>query len=628
MLEPKPIIVYHIASMGHWQDVVREQLGLLKEAGLDDIRVTQVGDGTEWLLRAFAEHDLRMTLVQADQNIMHYETFALLEIERLAKVENVVCPILYLHTKGVSDPGHRGKQAWRRAMNEHVVRRWRENMRHLKNGYDAVGVGWMQHGEQHFSGNFWMANPDWIRRLPDYVGYHSAKNFVRYSCEMWIGAQQWCRAYSLVWADQPLWEWDEYQFDAAFDNRSPTCFRNSLLNSRDSLGRWLNYHDLTGEGVEVGVDEGHFAACVLNDWKGKKLHLVDSWESTAEPHNATTDRHQLEFDKLADKVRERFSWQIANGTVQVHRQPSIHAAASFGDGTLDWVYLDGDHSYQGVAADIRVWWPKLRDGGVLLGHDYLDGKHFNCWFGVKTAVDAWSHVNGLRVFTTCDDGPAISWYIWKSIGSKADKVTVISGFVPPGHGLDAEVMANHQRYAQRQGYTYIPIEGPFDPSRSPCHSKHPIIRDSLSRVEPGEWIVWVDTDVVFLDPQCQIHQMLGSRFDAVAGAYWIHDQLTPNGGILAFRSCDRATHWLADAWRGMPQKYWADHLPGDELALRLVLDRSDARGWLTIPMSQFGSQPELGWQENPQVVHITSYHTKLRKAILRDCLAIARSKGL
>jgi hypothetical protein len=215
-----PIVVYHVAAMGNWQDVLREQLTLLRVCELagelakigDCVRVTHVGLGVEYLHAAAAEHGVPIQVVLSDPNIHHFETFAMITIERLAKVELVQRPILYLHTKGVSSPGHRGKIRWRHAMELCTVARWRQNVKHIADGagYDAVGVNWHQHGQQHFSGNFWIARPDWIRRLPDYVAYHHALSLTRYTCEMWIGAQQWCRAYSLLCADEPWHAYDNW----------------------------------------------------------------------------------------------------------------------------------------------------------------------------------------------------------------------------------------------------------------------------------------------------------------------------------------------------------------------------------------------------------------------------------
>ena len=207
----RPICVYHVAAMGDWRDVVREQLGTLADAGFgadsaDPVRVTFVGTGLEWFAEEAARFGVHVVIVRADENVNHYETFAVLEVERLAKSERVTRPVLYLHTKGVSSAGDLHKRRWRLLMEEHVVRRWEACVARLQEGYDAAGCGWWTHGEQHFSGNFWIASADWLRKLPDYVNYHHAKGLSRYSCEMWIGAHQWCRAYECFANNQQFWQ--------------------------------------------------------------------------------------------------------------------------------------------------------------------------------------------------------------------------------------------------------------------------------------------------------------------------------------------------------------------------------------------------------------------------------------
>lgn len=200
-----PHVVYHVASMGNVAEVADEQFRLLAESGLTDVRVTHVGPGWEAVRDTAERHGVRPTLVRSDPNVNHYETFGLLEVDRLARAEQTDRPVLYLHTKGVSNPADYGKVLWRRLMNDHVVRRWRSNLGHLV-GHDAVGVNWITGGLQHFSGNFWLARPDWLRRLPEYAAYHASRDFVRYACETWIGAAQYCDAVSLGCRDHNFWQ--------------------------------------------------------------------------------------------------------------------------------------------------------------------------------------------------------------------------------------------------------------------------------------------------------------------------------------------------------------------------------------------------------------------------------------
>lgn len=68
--------------------------------------------------------------------------------------------------------------------------------------------------------------------------------------------------------------------------------------------------------------------------------------------------------------------------VEFIHAPSVHAAKLFDDNSLDLVFLDGDHTYKSVVQDIVAWFPKIKENGILAGHDYDD-----FWPGVKQGVN-------------------------------------------------------------------------------------------------------------------------------------------------------------------------------------------------------------------------------------------------
>lgn len=177
-------VVYHVAAMNDWQNVVIEQLKMLREVGLTDILVTFVGDGLEWFFDAARAYGITVNLRRYSPNVSHYETFAMLLIEQLAKESDT--PIMYFHTKGVSVPPDAGKRKWRKLMEKYVIRKWKENLKLLES-HDVVGVDWLHCDHPHFVGNFWMARADWIRRLEPFVTFHHNLRLVRFSCEFWIG---------------------------------------------------------------------------------------------------------------------------------------------------------------------------------------------------------------------------------------------------------------------------------------------------------------------------------------------------------------------------------------------------------------------------------------------------------
>jgi len=74
--------------------------------------------------------------------------------------------------------------------------------------------------------------------------------------------------------------------------------------------------------------------------------------------------------------------------LRVMKLPSLEAAPLFKDGYFDLVFIDGDHSYDAVIADIKAWIPKVRNGGILCGHDYEPvSKEKKSWQDVIHAVD-------------------------------------------------------------------------------------------------------------------------------------------------------------------------------------------------------------------------------------------------
>ena len=102
--------------------------------------------------------------------------------------------------------------------------------------------------------------------------------------------------------------------------------------------------------VEVGVYCGCSAAYMLveivNSGKQIKLDLVDTGDS---------------FSASLTVLKDHFK-PVITGSVQ--------AATEYDDASLDFVYIDADHSYESVTADINAWLPKIKSGGYLGGHDW------------------------------------------------------------------------------------------------------------------------------------------------------------------------------------------------------------------------------------------------------------------
>jgi predicted O-methyltransferase YrrM len=127
--------------------------------------------------------------------------------------------------------------------------------------------------------------------------------------------------------------------------------------------------------VEVGCWMGRSTTALASGTTGT-VYAVDTWEGSPE-HGEIMQ--SITPDNLY-KAFQHHTSDIPN--IVAIRQPSIHAASkqNWAD-RVDMVFLDGSHDYQSVIDDIRAWLPKIKDGGLLCGHDY------NYCPGVKRAVD-------------------------------------------------------------------------------------------------------------------------------------------------------------------------------------------------------------------------------------------------
>ena len=185
-----------------------------------------------------------------------------------------------------------------------------------------------------------------------------------------------------------------------------------VLRVRDEFPLWLNLLNLRSKGVEIGVQRGTFSTVLLSGWAGQHLTCIDPWRSfDPTSYHDTANVEQARQDANFEITRQRLA-PFGDRASQL-RKTSAEAAGDFAEGSLDFAYIDAQHHYEAVVEDIALWWPKVRLGGVLAGHDYLDGIVSGTDFGVKRAVDEFAQAQGLPVIASLEmDYP--SWFIVKA----------------------------------------------------------------------------------------------------------------------------------------------------------------------------------------------------------------------
>ncbi|MBM3676414.1 MAG: class I SAM-dependent methyltransferase [Actinobacteria bacterium] len=190
-----------------------------------------------------------------------------------------------------------------------------------------------------------------------------------------------------------------------------TSQRTYSVRARSDIPHLLNRLGLLGTGVEVGVKEGKYSEAILEGWQGRLLVSVDPWLE-AEPGeyvdiaNVPQERHDT-FLAATQARLSRFGRRS-----QIWRLTGDEAATRIADSSLDFVYLDARHDYASVQNDLAVWFPKVRPGGIVAGHDYLDGDLPEGVFGVRSAVDEFFGALGLGVgSTTAEPATFPSWLV-------------------------------------------------------------------------------------------------------------------------------------------------------------------------------------------------------------------------
>jgi hypothetical protein len=146
--------------------------------------------------------------------------------------------------------------------------------------------------------------------------------------------------------------------------------------------------------AEVGVQRGDFAAEVLRRCAPRLLLLVDAWRHIPEGAYRLDKSNvsQAEHDAFYREVCERFRVEMTAGRVLVLRGLSRDVLPMLPDGWLDWVYLDADHGYEAVLADLTVCARKVRPGGLICGHDFVEAPGQG--FGVVEAVGDFCRTAG------------------------------------------------------------------------------------------------------------------------------------------------------------------------------------------------------------------------------------------
>lgn len=129
--------------------------------------------------------------------------------------------------------------------------------------------------------------------------------------------------------------------------------------------------------AELGVAYGEFSDQILEITKPKLLVLIDLYPQG----KRFVDEGSIEV------LKKKYSKFIANKTIEILNLDSVVAASNFKNNFFDWIYIDTTHQYEHTIKELRAWKDKVKEGGLILGHDYIMGNWVDSIkYGVQEAV--------------------------------------------------------------------------------------------------------------------------------------------------------------------------------------------------------------------------------------------------
>lgn len=371
----------------------------------------------------------------------------------------------------------------------------------------------------------------------------------------------------------------------------------------DLIPGLMNRFRLTGAFAEVGVERGEFAQAVLARWTGRgPYYAVDPF----------TDKPPAAFETYPALANEREAHARIGSDPRVNflKTDSVSAAQHIKDGELDGVYIDAGHSFSDVTRDLETWYPKVRDGGLIAGHDYVFTKYIQC----QLAVDLFARKVGAIPRFNCDPWP--TWWFWKGPHTRTIGVTAYT----PGWKGSEWTKKNRADHALASGSLWHVEEWPQMSLPEALWKKVDIIRD-MAKQNPGAWIVWFDADAIVTDLRRPLSDLVGwSPHDAIV-------TVDPIGGINLGVCAFRANGFppIYEKWVNENPALWRNR-PNYENDAFADLIRRDALANVEIVHHRLcNGYPEYDlWGGGDFVAHFPgSMHTA---AFAREFTLLARAK--
>lgn len=194
---------------------------------------------------------------------------------------------------------------------------------------------------------------------------------------------------------------NKYNLD--YQKRMPIEIQGSRDKDLPQLFKELGFK----KGAEIGVERGIYSETLCENIPDLLLYGIDPWKAYKGYKEHTSQ------EKLDDFYEETIQ-RLAPYNYRIMRAFSKDAYQHFKDGELDFVYIDGNHSFYNITCDLHFWIPKVRKGGIISGHDFRrnSGKYVN---DTKDVIPAYVYAKKIKPWFVLREKQGASSWFWVKI---------------------------------------------------------------------------------------------------------------------------------------------------------------------------------------------------------------------
>lgn len=163
--------------------------------------------------------------------------------------------------------------------------------------------------------------------------------------------------------------------------------QNKLEHYYKDIDGWFDFNELYSQMVqylpnnstlvELGTFKGKSSCCLLveayNSGKNLNLHFCDTFIGSVEHLDETSPFYNDELKKNSNLLYDEFMNNISkcDYPCHVHKCSTFDLVEEFPNNSIDFVFFDNQHDYDHVCKELKLWYPKVKVGGFLGGHDYV-----------------------------------------------------------------------------------------------------------------------------------------------------------------------------------------------------------------------------------------------------------------